>query len=79
MANFIAREYSRRLAADLKQETYIGQELSELTPVEIAGKNVQWMFVLLRPEWNAECEVDEAGSPLASDNGEFTFSVYDTN
>lgn len=62
-----------------KQETNIGQELSELTPVEIAGKNVQWMFVLLRPEWNAECEADEAGSPLALDNGEFTFSVYDTN
>ena len=35
---------------------YIGQELPELTPVEIVG-----------------CEVCEAGSPLALDDGWFTF------
>lgn len=34
---------------------YIGQELPELTPVEIVG-----------------CEVCEAGSPLALDDGWFT-------
>lgn len=34
------------------QKIYIGQGLSELTPVEIVGY-----------------EVDEAGSPLALDNG----------
>ncbi len=35
-----------------KEETYIGQGLPELTPVEIVGY-----------------EVNEAGSPLALDNG----------
>ena len=38
--------------ADSIKEVYIGQELPELTPVEIVGY-----------------EVDEAGSPLALDNG----------
>lgn len=42
------------------QKIYIGQGLSELTPVEIVGY-----------------EVDEAGSPLALDNGQFTDSDYD--
>ena len=37
---------------------YIGQELPELTPVEIVG-----------------CEVCEAGSPLALDDGWFTYST----
>ena len=36
---------------------YIGQELPELTPVEIVG-----------------CEVCEAGSPLALDDGWFTMN-----
>jgi len=40
---------------------YIGQELPELTPVEIVG-----------------CEVCEAGSPLALDDGWFTFYKSET-
>ena len=39
------------------KKSTIGQEMSELTSVEIAG-----------------CEVYEAGSPLALDNGEFTIA-----
>ena len=38
---------------------YIGQELPELTPVEIVG-----------------CEVCEAGSPLALDDGWFTLHEF---
>ncbi len=42
----------RRIKANSIKEAYVGQELPELTPVEIV-----------------DYEVDEAGSPLALDNG----------
>ena len=48
--------FSGRIKANSIRKMYIGQELPELTPVEIVG-----------------CEVCEAGSPLALDDGWFTF------
>ena len=50
--------------------TYIGQELPELTPVEIVGRTMsKWTSALRGPERKRRNEVDEAGSPLALDNG----------
>ena len=46
------------IKANSIKETYIGQGLSELMPVEIVGKPNKFGY-----------EVDEAGSPLALDNG----------
>ncbi len=50
--------FRRRIKANSIKETYIGQGLSELAPVEIIGKPNKFGY-----------EVDNAGSPLALDNG----------